>query len=94
MHEGIIQPGTEVQIPILISALRTGQISLLGLLLASSSEEDQLAIATIERSFDVQPVASCSTSVRSARVGNAGYLVGVEVRANPRISMVDNKSAR
>jgi hypothetical protein len=79
IHTEIIQPGTDIAIPIAITATRSGEIDLLGMVMASNAEnEDDVAVATFTRKWNVQPVASCSTSVGPAK-GSEGYYVSVEV---------------
>jgi hypothetical protein len=79
LYNATLRPGEEILIPIIITALSTGRVDLLGLVIANNAKDvDEVAVATFYERFEVNSVASCSTSIRPAKAG-PGYLIELEV---------------
>ena len=81
LHPAVIQPGSDISIPIIFSAPEEiGLIALLGLVIFGSAEdENDVAVVKLSHVFEVQSLASLFASVRSAKTETANYLVALEV---------------
>ena len=79
LHPAVIQPGSDISIPIIFSAPEEiGLIALLGLVIFGSAEdENDVAVVKLSHVFEV--LASLFASVRSAKTETANYLVALEV---------------
>ena len=83
LHTQIIQPGSDVEIPIVTTSLRSGPTSLLALVIFSNAEdEDDVVTLRLSQSVTVQPLASLTTSVSAAKGDPQKYLLCLEVRCH------------
>jgi hypothetical protein len=69
-----------VDVPISITGVAAGRLELLGIAICSNSEDaDHAAGSPIAVAFDVLPLLNLSASATSARSGDGGYIVSIEV---------------